>query len=66
MPTPATELTALQSTVTELAGQMAWFVQRLAEDDVVITAFSRTFFSAISDNLDAFTGSESGNTKDKG
>ena len=38
MPTPATELAALQSTVNELAGQMAWFVQRLSEDDVVIAA----------------------------
>ena len=38
MPTPATELAALQLTVTELAGQMAWFVQRLSEDDVVIVA----------------------------
>ena len=28
-----TELAALQSTVTELAGQMAWFVQRITEDE---------------------------------
>ena len=35
-PPPVSEMAALQSTVTELAGQMAWFVQRLAEDDVVM------------------------------
>ena len=37
MPTPVSELAALQSTVTELAGQMAWFVQRLTEDDVAMS-----------------------------
>ena len=36
MPTQVSELATLQSTVTELAGQMAWFVQRLTEDDVAI------------------------------
>ena len=37
MLTPVSELAALQSTVTELAGQMAWFVQRLIEDDVAMS-----------------------------
>ena len=37
MPTQVSELATLQSTVTELAGQMAWFVQRMTEDDVAIS-----------------------------
>ena len=27
---------AMQSTIDELAGQIAWFIQRLADDDMVI------------------------------
>ena len=34
----ASGLAALQSTVTELGGEMSSFVQRLAEDDVAMSA----------------------------